>query len=165
MSAESKDNPIPKTSGQTLPSHVFIDQGPKSYQTDHSRIVASQARRFQSAGKRRQQRVAARLDAGYARSLVGWRSTASTPADEHLPRGLSPSHRFVDQGSPQDLQDQQARREETNHCQAEMRLSIEVGLRVDPFSAFPSSNSRSVMYVVDYRTYQRPKGGFWLYSP
>ena len=149
MPGEREDKPIPRT----LPSHVFIDQGPESYQIDQSRIVASQARRFQSAGKRRQQRDSARLGAGYARSLVGWRSTSSTPSDENLPRRVSPSDNKVSEhGSGPDQRDT---REETSYGQADIGLSIEVGLRVDPFSAFPSSNSRSVMYVVDYRKCRR----------
>src|SRR5262249_20777593 len=102
MPEERENRSIPTT----LPGHVFIDQGPESYQIDQSRVVASQARRFQSAGKRRQQRVSARLDAGYARSLVGWRSGSSTPSDENLPRRVSPSHNKVaEDGSRPDQQD------------------------------------------------------------
>jgi len=162
MPDQEDNKPVPRTRDGTLPSHVFIDQGPQSYQIDNSRIVASQARRFQSAGKRRRQKISARLDAGYARSLVGWRSTSSTPSDDNLPREVSPSHRLAEQGSWHDHQDQL---EENNYGQVEINLSIEVGLRVDPFSAFPSSNSRSVMCIVDYCKCRRLQRCFWLFSP
>jgi hypothetical protein len=62
-----------------LPDHVFIEQGPNVPKTGTSRLVSSQARRYQSADKRRQDQVSSQQGADYARSLVGWRSGSSTP--------------------------------------------------------------------------------------
>ncbi|KIW65815.1 hypothetical protein PV04_08037 [Phialophora macrospora] len=129
-----------------VPDHVFIDQGPRSFHQDRSRLVSSQARRFQSAGKRQNQRFSARQDAGYARSLVGWRSTSSTPSADGRKgasalslKSKSPDQRQREEGSQQE----QPRG-------VHVSLSIRTGLRTDPFSAFPSSNTKTVMLQVDY---------------
>lgn len=141
MSQQPKKNTPPK-----VPNHVFIDQRPESLRVDRSRLVSSQARRFQSAGKRQQQRLSAQSDAGYARSLVGWRSASSTPSIESQdrapsPKSRSPGHRKT----RRDVAQEEA-------SAADLSLAIETGLRVDPFGVFPSSNTKTVMLMVDYRT-------------
>jgi hypothetical protein len=72
-----------------LPDHVFIEQGPNAPKADTSRLVSSQARRYQSADKRRQDQVSSQQGAGYARSLVGWRS-GSRPPPIHRSSTTSP---------------------------------------------------------------------------
>ncbi|KIW97651.1 uncharacterized protein Z519_01235 [Cladophialophora bantiana CBS 173.52] len=123
-----------------IPEHVFIDQGPESFQVAKSKLVSSQARRFQSAGKRQRQRLSARQGAGYARSLVGWKSTSSTPPVES-PEKMSP----LKSGTPKQQLTEQGESSET-----QMSLAIQTGLRADPFSAFPGSNTKAVMSMVDY---------------
>ncbi|OAL34030.1 hypothetical protein AYO20_06678 [Fonsecaea nubica] len=132
----------PKTSSPSanVPGHVFIDQGPEPRRRDRSKLVSSQARRFQSAGKRQQQRLSAQQDAGYARSLVGWRSTSSTPPVESR-RKESP----LESKTPAEQSTELA---ESNTTQ--MNLALRTGLRADPFSAFPGTNTKEVMFMVDY---------------
>jgi hypothetical protein len=125
--------------------HVFIDQRPESLQPDHSRLVSSQARRFQSAGKRQQQRLSANQDAGYARSLVGWRSASSTPSAEGRRLSVSP----LKSKSPEQRQ-ATTELDQGERSEARISLAIRTGPRADPFSAFPSSNTKTVMLQVDY---------------
>ncbi|OAP63207.1 hypothetical protein AYL99_02434 [Fonsecaea erecta] len=129
-----------RNTSSNVPEHVFIDQGPESFRGDKSKLVSSQARRFQSAGKRQRQRVSARQDAGYARSLVGWRSTSSTPpvenqGEESRPKGGTPDKQLTGPGES---------------SETGMNLAFQTGLRTDPFSAFPGSNTKEVMFMVDY---------------
>ncbi len=138
-----------KNTPAKLPDHIFIDQGPDSFRQDHSRLVSSQARRFQSAGKRQQQRLSSRQDAGYVRSLVGWRSASSTPSAEDRERAsVSP----LETKSPQKTRkiEETGDGHEEIASAAQISLSIRTGLRADPFSAFPSSNTKTVMLQVDY---------------
>lgn len=137
------DKGSPKNTPRNDLSHVFIDQRPESFVVGRSRLVSSQARRFQSAGKRRHQRDSARKDAVYARSLVGWESKSSTPANEGQ-RRLSPAKKTAEREQEQE----QAPRESN---QEQLGLAVRTGLRIDPFNAFPSSNSKTVMFMVDYR--------------
>lgn len=122
------------------PGHIFIEQTVENIHQGNSRVVSSHARKFQLAGKRRQQRVSAMERAAHARSLVGWKSQSASPKSE---------------------------REETNSAQSKstedaidpavslINVSVNIGLRADPFNSFPSSNSKSVMDMVDYRTYSK----------
>ncbi|KIY03616.1 uncharacterized protein Z520_00307 [Fonsecaea multimorphosa CBS 102226] len=136
MSEQSKK----ENTSASVPEHVFIDQRPESVRREKSKLVSSQARRFQSAGKRQQQRLSARQDAGYARSLVGWRSTSSTPPVENQGRE-SPLTSGISEEQSTEL-------DEAN--ETEMNLALQTGLRTDPFSAFPGSNTKEVMFMVDY---------------
>ncbi len=129
-----------------LPDHVFIDQGPQSARQDRSRLVSSQARRFQSAGKRRQQRLAAREDAGYVRSLVGWNSTSSTPSVRSLERG-SVSPLRSNSSEPRQRTGETKRQEIPSPPQ--ISLPFRTGLHADPFSACPSSHPKTVMLQMD----------------
>jgi hypothetical protein len=135
-----------KNSQAKIPDYVFIDQGPQSFHQDRSRLVSSQARRFQSAGKRQNQRFSAKQDAGYARSLVGWRSNSSTPSVDGR-KGASASP-LRSKSPDQRQRGRWSEQEQTND--ADVSLSILTGLRTDPFSAFPSSNTKMVMLQVDY---------------
>jgi len=151
------------------PSHIFIQQNPSSYPRGGSKIVSSQARRFQSAGKRRRQEVLAHQGAEYARSLVGWRSTSGTPvSNEEIPASSSatssaalrqiyllnpvPAPRGPDTAlatrSPPLLEEGATPNEGDV---ARLTIAVGGGLRIDPFNAFPTSNSRTVMHMVDYR--------------
>jgi hypothetical protein len=151
-------------SRSSSPSHIFIQQNPSSYPRGGSKIVSSHARRFQSAGKRRRQEVSAHQGAEYARSLVGWRSASSTPVSStESPASSSADRKISPHSSVPVLQHSTStlvirksppREEDTNHNRADIaRLTIAVGggLRIDPFNAFPTSNSRTVMFMVDYR--------------
>ncbi|KIW23563.1 uncharacterized protein PV07_11751 [Cladophialophora immunda] len=129
-----------RNTSANVPEHVFIDQGPESFRRDKSKLVSSQARRFQSAGKRQQQRLSAKQDAGYARSLVGWRSTSSTPSAENQGRTSS-----LKSTTPDEQSTEPGESDET-----QMSLALQTGLRTDPFSAFPGSNTKEVMFMVDY---------------
>ena len=141
---KNRDSPV------KVPEHVFIAQGPRSGRGDHSRLVSSQARRFQSASKRQQQRLSARSHAGYAQSLVGWRSMSSptpstgsqgrksaSPLRNDTPKGRAPTKELEEHGEA---------------SQPQIDLAIRTGIRSDPFSAFPSSNTKTVMMLVDYCT-------------
>lgn len=130
------------------PGHVFIDLSLETSQGVNTRAVASHARRFQVAGKRRQQRVSARQDAVYARSLVGWRSASATSPESLTP--TTPQTRASNRESEHVEED----KVEKDAVHAPMSLGVNVGLRIDPFNAFPSTNSRSVMYMIDYRALQ-----------
>lgn len=160
-------------SRSSSPSHIFIQQNPSSYPRGGSKIVSSQARRFQSAGKRRRQEVLAHQGAEYARSLVGWRSASSTPvSNEESPASGSASssavHRQLSllnrvpasQNSISTLAIRNSPgQEETTPNEGDVaRLTMAVGggLRIDPFNAFPTSNSRTVMLMVDYRKFTSP---------
>ncbi|EXJ67318.1 uncharacterized protein A1O5_09331 [Cladophialophora psammophila CBS 110553] len=129
-----------RNASANIPEHVFIDQGPESFQVAKSKLVSSQARRFQSAGKRQQQRLSARQGAGYARSLVGWRSMSATPPVES-PEKMSPL---------KSITPEQQLTEQGESSETQMSLAIQTGLRADPFSAFPGSNTKAVMSMVDY---------------
>ena len=128
-----------------VPDHVFIDQGPDSFLRDQSRLVSSQARRYQSADKRQRQRQCASHDAGYARSLVGWRPPSSTPSVESQGRISPIKSKSREQG--------QTQRRQIVEEEEERQISLvnQTGLRADPFNSFPSSNTKEVMSMVDYR--------------
>lgn len=153
-------------SRSSSPSHIFIQQNPYSYPRGGSKLVSSHARRFQSAGKRRRQEFSAHQGAEYARSLVGWRSASSTPislkenpasssADGKITTGKATpypqmsSTALVIRGSPQRHDGESYEGEGA----AQLTAAIGGGLRIDPFNAFPTSNSKTVNMMVDYREF------------
>lgn len=142
-----------KNTSTSAPGHVFIHQSPDAVHGTNSRLVSSQARRFQSAGKRRQQRISARQDAGYARSLVGWRSTSSTPPFEGEPSRPSSATASLEQEKEEPELEHGRLQTKSEQDAVHISLVAQPGLRVDPFNAFPSSNSKTVMYMVDYRKF------------
>lgn len=161
---KQQQQPTREKSRSSSPSHIFIQQNPSSYPRGGSKIVSSHARRFQSAGKRRRQEVSAHQGAEYARSLVGWRSASSTPdsvtgspASSSADRKISPRRSVpVSQESTSTLVIRKLpmREEDANYEVediARLTMAVGGGLRIDPFNAFPTSNSRTVMFMVDYR--------------
>jgi len=127
---------------RTNPSHgvpadnenlMFIHQRPESFSTNSRRTVAlvmrSQARRWYTNQKHRDQRVLARQEAGYARSLVGWaRSTPSTSEEMPLVPRTTASHRQFQT----------------------IAADVSGGLRVDPFDALPIQRSEAMTLAIDY---------------
>lgn len=103
--------------------------------------MSSQARRFQSAGKRRRQEAAAHQNAGYARSLVGWANNTnsltpslSSPASSRAgsqERRRSPGSDFA----------KQATRSSGVNVRQQASLPI----------AFQGSDDDVVRLMVDYR--------------
>ncbi|KIW21282.1 hypothetical protein PV08_01862 [Exophiala spinifera] len=117
------------------PGHIFIEQTKENIHQGNSRVVSSHARKFQLAGKRRQQRVSAMERAAHARSLVGWQSQSVSPKNVREETTSAQSKTTEDVTDP---------------AVSLINASINIGLRADPFNSFPSSNSKSVMDMVDY---------------
>ena len=113
-------------------------------------IAVSHARRTQATRRTRLQRESAKQEAGYARSLVGWRT-----ADPRRVRNYS-SREIVFQTNPD--RSTQARFEhetgtdvyEREDIIATIQSAVDSGVRCDPFNAFPSDNSRAAMHAVDF---------------
>ena len=150
------------------PVHIFIEQDPASFPRGGSKIVSSHARRFQSAGKRRRQEALAFRGAEYARSLVGWNPSASTPTpstetltpiaaaerEKLTSRTRSPSrHLSVPASATRKRRTSslEPKLEDEETGSSPLTLPVRGGLRVDPFDVFPTSNSRTVMLMVDFR--------------
>ncbi|KAK5050034.1 hypothetical protein LTR84_004154 [Exophiala bonariae] len=150
-------------SRSSSPSHIFIQQNPYSCPRGGSKLVSSHARKFQSAGKRRRQEVLAHQGAEYARSLVGWRAASSTPVSlKESPTSSSTEGKMVLGMKVSALQDasiamvvgespgQQDGGKNEGDKGSKMTLNVGGGLRMDPFNAFPTSNSKTVNMMVDY---------------
>ncbi|KIW42212.1 uncharacterized protein PV06_05777 [Exophiala oligosperma] len=118
------------------PGHIFIEQTVENIHQGNSRVVSSHARKFQLAGKRRQQRSSAMERAAHARSLVGWQSRSASPKNVLEETTLARSKSTTDDA--------------LDPAMSLINVSINIGLRADPFNSFPSSNSKSVMDMVDY---------------
>jgi hypothetical protein len=138
-----------RTSSGKVPEHIFIAQGPESLQgRSRSRLVSSQARRFQSASKRQRQRLAARSEAGYAQSLVGWRSTSSTPSAEGGERlSVSPlkSKSPNRQSTTKELEPGEA-------SEASISLAIRTGIRSDLVKHDNNYAAGRLLYVEEKQT-------------
>lgn len=123
------------------PCHIFVAQNPASFPRGGSKIVSSQARRFQSAGKRRRQEAAAHQNAGYARSLVGWANNTnsltpslSSPASSRAgsqERRPSPGSDFAKQATPSS--------------------GVSVSQRANLPITFQGSDDDAVRLMMDYR--------------
>lgn len=160
-------NPLKEEkSRSSSPSHIFIQQNPYSYPRGGSKLVSSHARKFQSAGKRRRQEVLAHQGAEYARSLVGWRSASSTPVSvKESPSSSSAEGKVVlgmkvsalqDSSTAMVLRESPRPQDRGNSEGGEgstLTAAVGGGLRMDPFNAFPTSNSKTVNMMVDYREF------------
>lgn len=125
------------------PCHVFVEQNPASFPRGGSKIVSSQARRFQSAGKRRKQEAAAHENAVYARSLVGWNSHTPKP----LPAVSSPaSSRAVSRDRGLSTESEYPAKLFAPH-------NDKAWLQADTVHASPTTDSSTVMLMVDYCMY------------
>lgn len=89
--------------------------------------IFSHARRWQTSQRRQELRTSAKQAAGYARSLVGWRSRDSNSSAQ---TGVQQT--------------------DTSRNAPLMTVQPTGGLRVDPFDALPVEHNRDLMFVTDY---------------
>ena len=134
-----------KSRTQRYESLLFVHHRPWSKSNNRrspQSNIGSHARRWQT-DRRHQKRLAiAEQEATYARSLVGWRSHATT-TDKPIPV----------QSGIENVESQIAGRTSWQIDSEALRRSMNApgGLRIDSFNALPTAkNSKGVMQMVDY---------------
>jgi hypothetical protein len=132
---------------KTVPDFLFIDHHSGSRE-DFSRIV-SHARRIQHSRKQRQQDSSAKQNAVYARSLVGWQRPVDV-VDQ--PSFSITTHVHVHGRNEADQIDENvaAYRARQQLVNSTILTPVDTGLRMDPFQAFPTDNSRQAKEMVDF---------------
>jgi hypothetical protein len=137
-----------KESSEDKATHLFVHH----YQPNRVSFskVVSHARRTQFSREQRQRRSNAKVRADYAKSLVGWqtRSDQRPPATDiddqpTAPNGIALSHPKIQQRPSLQWLAKSA-------THSDLTSPTNTGLRVDPFNAFPSDNSRTAMQMVDF---------------
>lgn len=131
----------------TVPDFLFVNHHAGSRE-DFSRIV-SHARRMQHTRKQRQQDSTAKKNAIYARSLVGWQRPGEV-VDE--PIVSITTHVHVHPTAEVEQTDEivvtsAVRQQLVNST---ILTPVDTGLRMDPFGAFPTDNSRQTKEMVDF---------------
>jgi hypothetical protein len=146
--------PAKKDSGkQPGPKLLFIGQENISFGRENLRAIVSHARKTQTQQKHSQQRTAARREATYARSLVGWqqRSNPEQPTPTSAPKSTNKE-------APKETK----RTTRKLPTPTEMVLDLKVrqpgsGLRLDPFSALPFESTKQTMELIDFCRSPQPQ--------
>jgi hypothetical protein len=136
------------TGKQAGPKLLFIGQENISFGRENLRAIVSHARKTQTQQKHSQQRTAARQQATYARSLVGWQQRSNPPSSTP-PTTPKPS----EQETPKETKKSSRKL----LAPTEMVLDLRVrqpgpGLRLDPFSALPFESTKQTMELIDFCT-------------
>lgn len=124
---------------------LFVNEDPRVARVSRGTLV-SHARRFQASKRNSGKRSSASQEASHARSLVGWQTSGSASSD--ITR------------VPSRTDDGQTRKQQLDSNPAQIATQSNTvgfdffalgGLRMEPFNSFPTSNTKAVMHMVDYR--------------